>query len=168
MRLLRVVLILVVALLIACPVMAQEKKKGRKGGPGGFDPLNRLLERLNLTDEQKPKVDAVKKEFAPKLADAQKKAAGIPTDDQKKAAAEAAKEAKSAGKTPRETFQAMEAAMNLSDEQKAKRTEVRKEIEGIQKERLEKIKDILTAEQKEQLDKALEELKKGGKKKRGQ
>ncbi len=159
MRVLRAVLILVVAVLIACPVVAQEKKKGRRGGARGSDPTARLLEGLNLTDEQKAKVEEVSKELAPKVAELRKKQEGILTDEQKKAREEALKEARSAGKSRQETAKAVEDAVKLTDEQKAKRAEVGKEMADLQKTRMEKIKAFLTAEQKEQLEKRIEELK---------
>jgi Spy/CpxP family protein refolding chaperone len=164
MRVLRVVLILLVALVIASPVMAQEKKKGRRGG--GFDPLARLLEGLNLTDEQKAKVEDVKKEFAPKAAEIAKKRLVIFTDEQKKARAEAEKAAKEAGKSPAEIARAAREAVTLTDEQKSKLGEVGKEERELFTKRLEKIKEILTGDQKKQLKERLEAFKKGGKKKR--
>jgi Spy/CpxP family protein refolding chaperone len=169
MRVLRVVLVLLVALVIASPVLAQEKKRGKKGERGGargaFDPMARLLEGLDLTDEQKAKVAEVRKEFGPKLAEFQKKSDGILTDEQKKDRAEAMKEAKSAGKSPRESYQAVQEAMKLTDEQKSQMREIGKERGGVEKEMRSKIMEILTPEQREQVEKKIQELKKGGKKK---
>jgi len=91
MRAVRMVLVLAVVLLMACPLLAQERKKkgeGKRGGPGA-DPLAMMLRDLNLTDEQKPKVQEVRKEFEPKLAEIRTKRDGVLTDEQKKARDEA-------------------------------------------------------------------------------
>lgn len=61
--------------LLACSTMAmaQDAKDGKKkDGKGGFSVeqrLDRMTERLSLTDEQKPKVKAVLEESAKKMQD---------------------------------------------------------------------------------------------------
>jgi len=163
MRAVRVVLILAVALLIASSALAQEKKKreGRRGGPGG-DPLAFLLRDLNLSDEQKAKIEDVRKEFGPKQAEAQKKRESILTDEQKKARDEAMKSARDAGKSRQEAFAAVQEAMKLTDEQKSKMADARKAAEEITKEMREKVMSILTPEQKEKVEKRIAEMKKRG------
>jgi Spy/CpxP family protein refolding chaperone len=163
MRVVRVVLILAVALLMALPVLAQEKKKreGKRGGPG-FDPLAMMLRDLNLSDEQKAKVEDVKKEFGPKLAEVRKKMDGVFTEENKKDRAEAEKAAKDAGKSPREVAAAARDAVKLTDEQKTKLAEVRKTMEEVNKDMREKVMSILTPEQKEQVEKRIAEMKKRG------
>ncbi len=161
MKVLRVVLVLLVALVIACPVLAQEKRKGKRGAPKpGFDPMARLLEGLNLTDEQKEKVAEVSKEFAPKVAELAKKRMGLLTEEQRKARAEAEKAAKEAGKSREEIARAAREAVTLTPEQKEKMAELAKEERELLNQRIEKIKAILNADQKEQLQKRLDEAKK--------
>jgi Spy/CpxP family protein refolding chaperone len=166
MRMVRIVLILAVALLMALPVMAQEKKKGKRG-QRGFDVVQLWLRGVTLTDEQKPKVDALKKEYEPKLAEAGKKM-DVRTDDQKKAAADAEKAALDAGKSRREAAADARAAVTLSDEQKAKRKEAGAAMQTLMTEMRGKVMDLLTAEQKEQVQKNIDEMKKGFGKKRGE
>ncbi len=162
MRAVRMVLVLAVVVLMACPLLAQDRKKkgeGKRGGPGG-DPMAMMLRDLNLTDEQKAKVQEVRKEFGPKLAEIQKKRDGVLTDEQKKARDEAVKSARDAGKSPREVFAAGREAVKLTDEQQAKMAEIQKEAGALEKERMEKIKEILTPEQNEKLEKQMAEAKK--------
>ena len=121
-----------------------------------------MLQGVSLSDEEKAKIADVKKEFGPKLSEAQKKIDDIFTADQKKARAEAMKEAKAAGKSPRETFQAVEDAVKATDEQKTKRRELEKERFALQRQMTEKALDALTGEHKEQVQKKLDELKKKG------
>ena len=171
MRAARVVLILAVALLIACPVLAQEKKKRDRGPRGaGGDVVAMMLAGLDLTAEQQEKVAAVRKECAPKLAEIQKQMEDIPTADQKKARDDAQKAAKEAGKPEREIRAAGREAMKLTDEQMSKMRETMKEMFPIQKEMRGKIMEILTPEQKEKVEKRMAEMRsKGeGRKKRDQ
>ena len=166
MRAVRVVLVLVVALLLASSVMAQEKKKKGKRGGQGQDVIRQMLQGVTLTDEQKAKVKDIRKEFGPKLADAQKKVDDVLTDDQKKARDEAVKAAKDAGKSPREVMAAGREAVKLTDEQKGKMKDVYKDMMAVRMELRGKLAEVLTAEQKEQLEKNVEQMKKkGGKKK---
>ena len=105
-----------------------------------------MLKGLTLTEEQKAKVDALRKEYEPKLNEAMD---SVLTADQKQASdTDAIKAAKDAGKTGPEVFKAAMAAVNFADEQKAKMKEA---VEPIGKEVREKIKAILTPKQQEQL-----------------
>jgi Spy/CpxP family protein refolding chaperone len=169
MRAVRVALILAVALLMVCPVLAQEKKKERKRGPGAFDPIQMMLQGLTLTDEQKAKVEDVKKEFAPKLAEAAKNA-DVLTPDQKKARDEATKKARDEGKSRREVAAAAADAVKLTDEQKTKRDEARKAMRAVGEQYRAKVIEILTPEQKAEVEKRMAEFKKraASKKNRGQ
>ena len=170
MRVVRMVLVLVVAVLIACPLMAQEKqkKKGHHGPHAVADPFERVLQGLNLTDEQKAKFADVKKEFAPKWTECRSAMEAVLTPEQKKARAAAFKEARSEGKSPKEIAKAVQEALNLTPEQKTKRAEVGKKLHALQKEELEKIEAFLTPDQKEQLKKKFQHHHQGGKKKHQQ
>jgi Spy/CpxP family protein refolding chaperone len=153
---------LAVVLVIALPALAQEKQERKKrGGPGG-DPLAFLLRDLTLSDEEKAKIEDVRKEFGPKLAEARKKVESIPSDQQKKDRDEAMKAARDAGKSQREAFAAGLEAMKLSDEQKAKSAEARKAMEAISREMREKVLSVLTPENKEKVEQRIAEMKKRG------
>jgi len=171
MRAMRVLLILAVALLLALPAMAAEKRKGGRRGRGGFDFVQRMLRDLTppLSDEQKAKVADVEKEFAPKLEEAMKKM-DVLTPEQKKARDEAMKKARDEGKDRGEVRRAGMAAVTLTDEQKAKQTEARKCLRAIGEQELAKVKEILTPEQKAEVEKRMAERKKRfeGKAKRDQ
>ncbi len=144
-RVLSRVLMVAVALLVAVSLAsaAEEGKKGRRG-PGQFDPF-RLPSSIELTAEQKAKLDDIKKEFGEAFAAAQKKAAL--TDDQRRAGREAATKAREEGKSGEDIRKAMQDAQKLTDDQKKGRTEL---METAQKIR-EKIGGILTDDQKAKL-----------------
>jgi len=119
----RTVLLLVLALAIAAPVSAAEKKKNRKQA----DPAARMLKRLEkaeLDEEQVAKIKKLAAEYAPKLADARNKL-GL-TREQKKARKAAARQNKTDGVKGKKARQAVNAAMNLSEEQKEANTELSK------------------------------------------
>jgi len=111
------------------------------------------LDQLNLTEDQKAKVEELRQEYGPKLAEFGKKVTAILTDEQRKDRQEATQAARAAGTSAKEIFDAGEAATKATDEQRAKITEVRKEQAPVQREVREKILALLTAEQKEKLPK---------------
>ena len=112
---------------------------------------------IELTADQKTKLDALNKEFGPKLAECRKKAASIITADQKKARAEAVKKAKADGKEGKELKAAANAALAITADQKTQQSECKKAMGALNKEIKTQFVALLTDEQKAKL--------KGGKKK---
>jgi Spy/CpxP family protein refolding chaperone len=163
MRVAKTVLALAVALVMVGSLVAQDKEKkapreGRRPG-GMLGRVDEMVKNLNLTDEQKAKLEEIKKEYAPKIKELEQTREGILTPEQKKARQEAMKAAKDAGKSRQEVWQAGQAATNLTAEQKAKMAEGRKAGEALQKEIREKVMSILTPEQKAQLEQVNKERK---------
>jgi Spy/CpxP family protein refolding chaperone len=109
-----------------------------------------MTKSLTLTDAQKAKFADIEKEFGPKLVAAQK-ACDVLTPEQKKAREDAAKTAKTAGKSGKEIHQAADAAVKLTDDQKAKQADAKKQAEALRKELREKVVGVLTQEQKDQI-----------------
>ena len=103
---------------------------------------------IELSADQKAKVDALNKEFGPKLAECKKKANSIITADQKKARTEAMKKAKADGKKGKELRAAADAALAITADQKAQQTECRKATSALQKEIRTQFAALLTDEQK--------------------
>jgi Spy/CpxP family protein refolding chaperone len=153
------VLALGASLLVAVAVFAadQEKPAGRQQGqhrPGGG--IMEMLRGIELTADQKAKVQDLQKEIGPKMKAIQEKREAIMTDEQKKCLADAMKAARDSGKG-REAFRAAMDSVKLTDEQKAKMEDVRKEQGEVQKQIHEKLQSILTPEQQEQLKKKMAE-----------
>ena len=113
---------------------------------------------IELTADQKSKLDALNKEFGPKLAECRKKAASIITADQKKAKADAIKKAKADGKKGKELRAAVNAALAITADQKTKQAETKKAMAALNKQIKTQFAALLTDEQKAKL--------KGGKKKK--
>ncbi|MEN6559023.1 MAG: hypothetical protein ABFC54_12685 [Thermoguttaceae bacterium] len=156
MRLGSMLLALLVSLTVVGNLSAGEKKQRLERQHAAHrvaDPVDAILRGVTLTDEQKAKINELKAEYGPKLLEAQQKMNGVLTAEQKKARNEAAKAARAAGKTPQETRKDIEAAVNLTDEQK----ETRKEFDSLRKEVQKKAMAILTPEQQEQLKAARRE-----------
>jgi Spy/CpxP family protein refolding chaperone len=161
------VLAVIASMLVAASLLAADAEKpqhGKHQRHGATGDGMQWLDSLKLTDEQKAKVDEVKKEFAPKMEAATKKMQEVLTEDQKKARDEGMKAAREAGKTGRDVWQAGLAATKLTDEQKTKMAEATKEMTSVTTERREKIMAILTPEQQEEAKKKLEQFtgRKGG------
>ena len=146
--------------MIAGPMLAAEKKHDHKAPPcPAAQRVAKMTEGLTLADEQKSKLDSVCKELGPKMMDAMKKG-DVLTPEQKKCQAEAQKAAKAAGKTGKEAHDAIAAAVKMTDEQKAKQGEARKEMGGLEKCLCEKVMAVLTPDQQEQAKKKAEAAKK--------
>ena len=148
MRVVRVVLALAVSWVFVGKLLAadqsspppQPEHQGHEKNFVMMGPWN-MLKELNLTDEQKAKVQELRKEYVPKFKEATD---SVLTTDQKKARDDAIKAAKDAGKKG-ELFTVK---LKLTDEQKAK---IREAITPLEKELREKTQAILTPEQREQL-----------------
>jgi hypothetical protein len=127
------------------PAVAADKKK--KKAPTAV----KVPKGIELTADQKTKVDDLNKEFGPKLAECRKKAASIITADQKKARTEAMKKAKADGKKGKGLRAAVTAAVAITADQKAKQVEVGKAMKALNKEIRTQFAALLTDEQKAKL-----------------
>ena len=130
------------AVAFAAPAVAADKKK--KKVPN----VVRVPNTIELTADQKTKVEALNKEFGPKLAECKKKANGIITADQKKARAAATKKAKADGKKGKELRTAANAAFAITADQKAQQAECKKAMGALQKQIRTQFAALLTDEQK--------------------
>jgi Spy/CpxP family protein refolding chaperone len=98
------------------------------------------LKELDLTDAEFAKFEEIQKEYRPKIEAALRNLNGLLNADQRKARAEGVK----AGKKRREVL----ASLNLTGDQKAKVETVCQQIGGLVRQELQKIRDVLTEDQK--------------------
>ncbi len=156
MRTLRTCLLLAVAVLVALPVMAAEKKAAAKKAPKcpAAAYVERMLQGMTLTEDQKTKLGDIQKEFGPQLVDLAKKRQAILTPEQRKAEAEASKAARAEGKKGKDFMKAVQDAIKPTDEQKGKLAEVQKERSALEKGLRDKVMGVLTTEQQQQIKKA--------------
>ncbi len=140
MKTVRIAVLLALTLAVAGSMLAAEKKKAEKKPPPcpAAQRAERMTAGLNLTAEQKAKLTEICKDLGPKLKAVIEKM-DVLTPEQKKARAEAMKAAKAAGKTGKEAAEAAAAAVKLTDEQKARQAEARKEMAPLEKELREKV-----------------------------
>ena len=109
----------------------------------------KVLEKIDLTDEQKAKLAELRiKEIEPKHQAAVQKLNDILTDEQNKAKIEVAKLAKKTGKKGKELQQAVQAAIKLTDEQKKQMAIARKELHELRLEIAQQIDAFLTDDQR--------------------
>jgi Spy/CpxP family protein refolding chaperone len=101
------------------------------------------LEELDLTGAEMAQVAEIHQEYRPRIVKAMEGLRGILTDEQRKAREAALK----AGKKRREVI----ASLNLTGEQKEKVEAAAKEVATLVREKVEKIRDVLTEGQKEKL-----------------
>jgi Spy/CpxP family protein refolding chaperone len=170
MRTISTVLVATISLAIVGTLAAAEQGKGAKGkrsnasAPGIFF----FVLKLDLTADQKAKVAELQKEYGPKLQEGFQKQQDLLTDEQRKAQQDATKAARDAGKSETEARAAGQAAVKLTDDQKAKRAEMQKEMAPLMKEAREKVTALLTPEQQEKLQKSMPQVGGGAAKKANQ
>lgn len=136
---LKTMMLLALAVVIAAPMTAQEKKK-KKGEKGG-NPLAATVKKVKDAGADEAtvgKVEVLAKEYGPKLTEARK---GLGTAQ--KEMADARKAAAADGKKGRDLQAAVDAAVKLTDEQKA----ALKESQEIQQKFNAAVAALLTPEQ---------------------
>ncbi len=126
-----------------------KKKKGGDQTPPAVAQLQKQLDGLDLNDEQKAKVKEIVAQHTTKIADAQKKVTALLTPEQRKARQEAAAKAKADGKKGKEAADAVNAALNLSADDKAKLDAANKEAADVVAEMRKAVAGVLTDAQKE-------------------
>jgi Spy/CpxP family protein refolding chaperone len=120
---------------------AKEERRAHRGE--GLAERIAHLKELHLTDAEQAKIADIRKEYRPKIKKALMELQGLLTDDQKEAREKALK----AGKKRREVLK----ALKLTDDQKEKVQAVGKTVAMIVREEMEKIRDVLSEEQKAKL-----------------
>ena len=169
-----VVLVPGLVLAIATSVMAQDKAKGKREGKGGEKAKAQvqvlpkaLLEGLELSDEQKVKLEEIAKEMKAPVVEARKAMDSLLTDEQKEARKAAQAKAKEEGKTPREAQKAVDEALKLTPEQQEKMAKAKEKQAEVQKQIRDKVMEILTPEQRTAVEEKMKKSRgaeaKGGK-----
>lgn len=147
------------AAFLVTPAIAQDAKAKKNRPARKEPPAVQLPKDITLTDEQKTKVAELEKEYALKMKELREKLDKVLTEEQKQARLNVMKEAREKAKDSKdarrgkELQQAIKDAMKLSEEQQKKYDEADKQIVALRQEILEKVKPILTDEQKEKLPK---------------
>jgi hypothetical protein len=135
--------------VVAAPLAAQEKgkKKGQAAEPAAFQ----LPDTIQLSADQQAQLNALKKEYGPKLQALQKRVSDVFTQEQRKARREATKAARDAGKKNKEIRQAADAAVTLTAEQQKQLDAAEAEQQKLSKEVRGKVEGLLTDAQKAEL-----------------
>lgn len=131
---------------------AKQKQKKKKGA--AFDPTAALMKQVaaaGLPEDTVAKIKTVAAEHAPKLRAAQAKVNAVLTAEQKKARGEAMKAAKDAGKKGKELQADVDAALKLTDEQKAEFATAQKEARAAMTSFRQAVAAQLTPEQQADL-----------------
>lgn len=113
----------------------------------------RVLGKIEVTDEQKAKIAEIDQEFSEALKALTKARSAILTPEQKKAEKEAVAANKAASKSAAEGRKAVESALNLDSEQKAKMKEWQASQTEFNGKVVEALKKVLTPAQQEKLPK---------------
>lgn len=145
----------ILSLAIVSNAAAQDAPKGKKKADttGANAPVFQLPKEITLSTEQQTKMNTLKKEFGPKIAELQKKSNDILTKEQRDARKAANDKAKTDGLKGKAVQEAVDAAIKASPEQKEQLAAVKKELDPIITEVKKQIENLLTPEQKEKLPK---------------
>ena len=149
--------------VVAAAFAADDNKADKKKKKKNNDPVAALKEKFESSDlpaDVKEKALKILEEVGPKLAEARAKVDAALTDEQKKARAAAQKAAREAGKKGKELQDEVNAALKLSEEQRAKLEEAQKAVNEAQANLNRTLSEILNDEQRAKLG------IKGGKKKK--
>ena len=132
---------------------AKSEGKAKPKSTRGPKATQRVLGKIEIADDQKEKIAAIDQQFAEELAALTKARADILTTEQKKAEKEANAANKAENKTGADAKKAIDTALNLTDEQKAKMKEWQKTQTEFNGKVVEALKKVLTPEQQEKLPK---------------
>ena len=110
-----------------------------------------FLKGVNLSDDQKAKVEGLLTEYGPKLKADPQALESLLTAEQKKAREDAVAAAKAATAKAKDLRKAAKKAVQLTPEQKAKLAELNKPVKAARQELRQKVLDVLTPEQKDLL-----------------
>lgn len=142
--------LIVTSTLLSQEAERQDARRPRQPQQAAFQQVF-VLRGVEFSEEQRAKVDEIRKKYVPKLAEIQKKQQSIFTEEQMQARREAFRAAREAGKEGNELREAAEAAFTLTNDQ-------RKQLAAIQRERAElatqiqsELRTRLTREQRNQL-----------------
>jgi Spy/CpxP family protein refolding chaperone len=113
--------------------------------------IQKMLEGLTLTEGQKAKLEEVAKQFNPRMIAVLQKL-DVLTPEQTKARQDAIKAARAVGKQGKDIQDAIDAAVQLTDEQKARQAKGKRELDDLNKQLLDEMMAVLTPEQQEQVN----------------
>ena len=138
--------------LLTLPLLADDdnaqKDKAKKRRPDPTARVFLLPDGVELDADQKEKLEALKKKYGPKIAELQQKQAGILTQEQRQARAAAVKEARDAGKKGKDLREAVDAAVDLAEDQKKMMGEIQAAQREVFQEARKEFLGLLTEEQR--------------------
>lgn len=141
-------------LVIASTVLSQEPRRQdtdrARRQQAGFQQVF-TLRGVEFSQSQQAQVEGLRKKYTPQLVEIQEKYGSILTDEQRQAQREAFRASREAGKPDAEVRKAVDAALNLTDEQKEKVAKIREERADLFAKIQEELRALLTDEQRKQL-----------------
>lgn len=137
-------------LFIACPLLSQDARRGQRRQEAAFQQMF-ILRGVEFSEDQRAKVDEIRKNYMPRLLEIQGRQGGILTDEQRRRLREAFRAAREAGKQGREFREAVDAELKLTDEQKEKMAAVQKDRGELTAQIQGELRKLLTDEQRRRL-----------------
>lgn len=142
--------IAIVAVLVGSTLIAEDKAEKRKQNSNKRTrSVAQIPSEIVLEAPQTEAIKAMDAEYGPKLQELRAKQGEVLTAEQKQKMADVRKAAK--GKDKAEAAKEIRGAIQLTDEQKTRQTELKKEFGKLNAEIQEKVAKILTKEQQEKI-----------------
>ncbi len=142
-------LILTLVLSLAVPAQAQKKKNKGNAEPAAIGQLNKSLEKVELTDEQKASIKEILAKHKGPLAELQKAKTALIGPEATKQMNEARKAATAEGKKGKELQAAVQEAAGLSEDVAKELDELQKKLTAAAGKLKTDVLAVLTDEQKE-------------------
>jgi len=138
-------------LCVASVAWAQEgvkkpRKQAEKGAQLQVPGLDQWLEGVSLTEEEKQKDEALRKEYGPTFTALQQQMNEIFTEEQLKIRKEIAAKGKAEGKKPQEIAKLQAEAVELKPDQKEKLAKIQSERRELQQKLAKALLEVLTPE----------------------
>ena len=154
-RALTAFVLLLLAVAVAMPLVADGQEGARKGknkrkqqqGPAAQ--FKKQLAEVDLTEAQQTQIDEIVAKHSPGIEAAQQKVSQLLTADQRRARNAAMKKAREAGKKGKQLRADVDAALQLTAEQKASLDKAEQEARDAQQKLRQEVAAVLTPEQRE-------------------
>lgn len=144
----------------AVPVPAAPTSGAPAAKPAAPPIVVRLPYNITPTEKQKGELEKIQKKYGEQLETARVAVANALTEEQKKARIEAGAKARVAGKTGKDLVDAINNAAKITPDQQKKLMAAQQDLAKVSQEMNKEMMALLTPEQREELKKKAEELRK--------
>jgi hypothetical protein len=145
-------LTIVLTLVLFSRLDAQQEDRQDQTGERSRFPQVFTLPGIEFNDDQQKRVDELRGKYVPKLTEIQRRRNAVHTPEQRRARREALQTARDAGKRGAELRAAVDAAVNLTEQQQRELATLQQEQRELVAEIQQELRSLLTDEQRRELN----------------